>query len=190
MQHKSHADRREIPLSIQTCGSCWRNGWAVSGLFITVGQDHYFRTILRHRLDLTGVTPPDDQMYSRFKSVELRSCLYAVPSQILRNGAARFGQAKSRARQGLTRRPVYQKKRHRQSVWITSELFRFAGGPNGGHPIILGTAAKPMGIPFDFPNSIVVARQGGMCGFRLGTNCPSRKTKRSWRIAPPCRPRN
>lgn len=134
-----------------------------------VGEDAYFRTFQRHQLDLTGIYPPDDQMYSQFKDAELSPWLFNVPSQILRNGAVRFQQAKSRFKQGLSGRPVYKKKSHRQSVWITDDLFRFvAGEKKGYYSIILGTEAKPIGtlaikgpLPLVIPKTIVIARQGG-----------------------------
>ncbi|EQD60209.1 transposase, partial [mine drainage metagenome] len=53
------------------------------------------------------------------------SWLREVPSQILRNGAVRWKQAMGRFFSGLARKPVFQRKDGRQSVWITSELFRF-----------------------------------------------------------------
>lgn len=133
-----------------------------------VVEDRYFRTFQRKTLSLTGVYPPSDQQYSQFKDKELTPWLYEVPSEILRNGTVRYQQALSRFHQGLAGRPKPKKKSSRQSVWLTSELFRFEPHPDGGHRLILGKGKKHWGeipftahAPYQIPNAIVVSRQGG-----------------------------
>lgn len=133
-----------------------------------VSEAKYFQTFQRHSLALTGVYPPSDQQYSQFKDRELTPWLYEVPSEILRNGAVRYQSALSRYQQRLAGRPTYKKKSSRQSVWITSELFRFEERPEGGHRLILGKGRKTWGelpfvahCPYRTPNSIVISRQGG-----------------------------
>jgi putative transposase len=133
-----------------------------------VGEERYFRTFQRNTLALTGVYPPSDQRYSQFKDKELTPFLYEVPGEILRNGAVRYQQALSRYQQRLAGRPVFKRKSSRQSVWITSELFRFEERPEGGHRLILGRGRKVWGeipftahLPYRVPNSIVISRQGG-----------------------------
>ena len=131
-------------------------------------EDRYFRTFQRKTLALTGQYPPHDQQYSQFKNRDLTPWLYDVPSEILRNGAVRYQQAYSRFQQGLAGRPRPKKKSNRQSVWLTSELFRFEPLPAGGYKIILGCRKTVWGelpftahLPYQIPNSLVVSRQGG-----------------------------
>jgi putative transposase len=133
-----------------------------------VSEAKYFQTFQRHALALTGVHPSSDQQYSQFKDRELTPWLYGVPSEILRNGAVRYQSALSRYQQRLAGRPTYKKKSSRQSVWLTSELFRFEERPDGGHRLILGKGRKAWGeipfvahCPYRTPNSIVISRQGG-----------------------------
>lgn len=114
-----------------------------------VGEDKYFRTFQRHQLDLTGLYPPCDQPYAQFKDRELTPWLFEVPSEILRNGAVRYQGALTRFFKGLGGRPRHKTKSSRQSVWITSELFRFEPLPGGGHRLILGRGKTLWGeIPF------------------------------------------
>jgi putative transposase len=133
-----------------------------------VSESAYFRTFQRKALSLAGEYPPSDQQYSQFKDKELTPFLYEVPSEILRNGAVRYQQALSRYQQKLAGRPTFKKKAGRQSVWLTSELFRFEALPTGGHRLILGKGRKVWGevpfvahCPYQLPNSIVISRQGG-----------------------------
>ena len=133
-----------------------------------VSEWEYFRAFQRHALALTGVHPPSDQQYSQFKDREFTPWLYEVPSEILRNGAVRYQTALSRYQQRLAGRPTYKKKSSRQSVWLTSELFRFEDRPEGGHRLILSKGRKTWGeipfvahCPYHTPNSIVISRRGG-----------------------------
>ena len=89
-----------------------------------VQEDHYFRRFARKSLSHAGAFAPIDQQYSHFKS-GLTPWLSEVPSQILRNGAYKWKGAYARYFQKLGGRPVIKNKSAKQSVWITSELFRF-----------------------------------------------------------------
>ncbi|MDN0077749.1 hypothetical protein QU481_23380 [Crenobacter sp. SG2303] len=77
--------------------------------------------------------------------------LFAVPSQILRNGATKWAQAYGRNFPKLAGRPTIQRKHHAQSVWITCELFKFlpvfdeASGAIIGQRLRVGTAKFPVG---------------------------------------------
>ncbi|MDD2609721.1 MAG: helix-turn-helix domain-containing protein [Giesbergeria sp.] len=75
-----------------------------------VQEDRYFRTFARKSLDHTGQFAPIDQQYSQFKHPELTPWLSEVPSQLLRNGAAKWMQAYSRFFAGLGGRPTIQAK--------------------------------------------------------------------------------
>lgn len=109
----------------------------------------YFRAFARSALSLTGRAPLPDQAYSQFIT-EQTAFLREVPSQVLRNGAYRFATATARMLKGLGSAPAIRKKHGRQSVLLTSELFRFidftdpASGEVRQH-LILGTKAHPLG---------------------------------------------
>jgi len=105
-----------------------------------VTEYNYFRRFQRHSLMHAGLHAPCDQAYSQFKS-ELTPFLNDVPSEILRNGATRFGQASSRFFAKLGGRPKHHKKQANASVWITKELFHFEPIPDGsGYRLFLGKA--------------------------------------------------
>lgn len=140
-----------------------------------VAEDRYFSAQRQLHLRDNSVAEcktPLDQQYSQFKS-ELTPWLSEVPSQILRNGAYRWMEAKQRQLTGLAKRPIRKRAFGRQSVMITKELFRFIpidpNAPQAGHLLILGTQAKPIGeLPFtahrayQMPNTIAVSREAGM----------------------------
>src|SRR5688572_26056871 len=86
-------------------------------------DDKYLRTFLAHSLRLTGQNVPIDQTYSQYKS-ELSPWLSDCPSQILRNSAVIWYQAYQRFFQGQGGRPKRKRKGGKDSIWITSELFR------------------------------------------------------------------
>jgi putative transposase len=131
-------------------------------------EDRYFSRFYNKSLGLTGEERPVDQQYSQFKDRELTPWLFEVPSQILRNGAVRFIHAKQRQLKGLSRAPVRKRAHGRQTVLITSELFRFEPDGKGGHRLQLGTERNPVGYlpftahrPYRVPNQIVVTREAG-----------------------------
>lgn len=132
-----------------------------------VEEDRYFRSFARKALAFVGQHAPIDQQYSHFKT-ELTPWLSDVPSQVLRNGAKRWKDAYGRFFKGLARRPRFHGKRGRQSVWLTSELFRFEEDGQGGHRLFVGTKKHPVGMlryvadrPHDLPASIVVSVEAG-----------------------------
>jgi putative transposase len=142
-----------------------------------VAEDRYFLSFSRSALNLAGIPIPNDQQYSQFKDKELTPFLYDVPSQVLRNGAVRFMGAKQRFFKGLSEQPVFKKKSGRQSVWLTSELFRLR--PTGKsvathgktiyeHELVIGTKTNDLGplafishMKYDLPASIVISREAG-----------------------------
>jgi len=142
-----------------------------------VAEDEYFRTFNRKFLLPPGNKRPIDQQYAHFKSREHTPYLYEVPSQILRNGATRFKQAYSRFFQGLAGRPVFKKKYRKQSVWITSELFKFiATGKSGkkrdrtiyDHKLMIGKGKHNLGElvfkasdEYDLPATITISKEAG-----------------------------
>ena len=96
--------------------------------------------------------------------------LREVPSQILRNGAYRFAQARLRFQKGLGGAPQIRHKSGRQSVLLTSELFEFSGEYSYLHTrkiqrdLWLGTKQHPLGRlkfkahrPYELPRSICVS---------------------------------
>ncbi|MFP3556279.1 helix-turn-helix domain-containing protein [Paraburkholderia sp. SIMBA_049] len=134
-----------------------------------VNEDRLFAA--QRRLEMASgnveVKTPLDQAYSQFKDRELTPWLYDVPSQILRNGAVRWMNAKQRQLKKLGKAPRRRTRRDFNSVHVTAELFRFvqtAAGP----AIELGTKAEPIGRlpfkahrPFGLPKSIVLREVAG-----------------------------
>lgn len=116
-----------------------------------VREDQYFRRFARKSLQHVGRYAPIDQQYSQFKT-ELTPYLSEVPSVLLRNGAALWKQAYSRYFSKLGGRPVIHKKIGKQSVWLTSEVFKFspvvdaATGEITEHQLHLGTKKFPVGV--------------------------------------------
>ena len=134
-----------------------------------VGEERYFTRFARSALSLTGERPPADQAYSHFIGPD-SEFLREVPSQILRNGAYRFAQARLRFQKGLGGAPQIRHKSGRQSVLLTSELFEFSGEYSNLHTrkiqrdLWLGTKQHPLGRlkfkahrPYELPRSICVS---------------------------------
>ncbi|HXP96931.1 MAG TPA: transposase [Telmatospirillum sp.] len=116
-----------------------------------VSEDRYYRGFARKFA--SNVSAPMDQEYSRFIGPDT-AWLREVPSQVLRNGTVKWRQAYARFFKGLAGRPKIHGKDGKQSVWLTSELFRFEPvvDDNGvvlRQRLILGTAKRPVGeLPF------------------------------------------
>ena len=89
-----------------------------------VSEDRYYRSFQRSLLGNAGQRVPVDQEYSRYIGDDT-AFLREVPSQILRNGAVRWMTGYKRFFQRLGGRPTFKAKHGRQSVMVTSELFRF-----------------------------------------------------------------
>jgi putative transposase len=89
-----------------------------------VAEMEYFQTFRRKALGADPM-PEIDQAYSQFKDDELTPYLSDVPSQLLRNSSFQFMTAWQRYRKGLAFKPAHKKKGRRDSVLLTSELFRF-----------------------------------------------------------------
>jgi len=116
-----------------------------------VREDQYFRRFAQKSLQHTGQYAPIDQQYSQFKT-DLTPYLSEVPSVVLRNGAVLWKQAYSRYFSKLGGRPTIHKKIGKQSVWLTSELFRFVPvidadtGVITGHQLHIGIKKFPVGM--------------------------------------------
>ena len=118
-----------------------------------IGHQRFIRnakTRERDRVRAEGGVPNDNQAYSHLITSET-GFLSDVPSQILRNGAVRFYTGLQRFRAGLGGAPKVKTRHGRQSVLVTSELFRFLPLPYAGRSdrqgwvIELGTKANPVG---------------------------------------------
>jgi putative transposase len=133
-----------------------------------VSEDRYYRIFAKKAVSLSGTPVPVDQEYARFIGPET-PWLREVPSQILRNGAVRWKQSCTRFYAGLSKRPVFQRKDGRQSVWITSELFSFqTNDETQCGELILGTKKFPLGVlsfkaqtPYSRPASLHVSVEAG-----------------------------
>lgn len=116
-----------------------------------VREDQYFRRFARKSLQHTGQYAPIDQQYSRFKT-ELTPWLSEVPGVVLRNGAVLWKQTYSRYFSKLGGRPVMHTKHGKQSVWLTSELFKFVPvvdaetGEITGHQLHIGIKKFAVGV--------------------------------------------
>jgi len=133
-----------------------------------VSEDRYYRAFAKKAVSLSGTPVPVDCEYARFIGPET-PWLREVPSPILRNGAVRWKQAMGRFFAGLAKRPVFQRKDGRQSVWITSELFAFrTNGTTHASELVLGTKKFPVGVlkftahtPYSRPASIHLSVEAG-----------------------------
>ena len=116
-----------------------------------VDEDRYFRRFARKSLSPTGQFAPIDQQYGQFKT-ELAPWLSEVPSVVLRNGTVLWKQADDRYFSKLGGRPVRQTKHGKQSVWLTSEVFKFVPvvdaetGEITGHQLHLGLKKFAVGV--------------------------------------------
>ena len=111
-----------------------------------ISEDRYYRAFAKKAVSFSGTPVPVDQEYARFIGPET-TWLREVPSPILRNGAVRWKQAMGPFFSGLARKPVFQRKDGRQSVWITSELFAFRDNEKThASELGLGTKKFPVGV--------------------------------------------
>jgi putative transposase len=125
-----------------------------------VAEMEYFHAFNRKALG-AGPMPAIDQAYAQFKS-ELTPFLSEVPSQVLRNAATGFMTAWKRFVGGLASRPTHKHKGRRDSVLLTSELFRF----DENNILHIGTPRFPVGQfkfsahrEFAHPKSLVISRK-------------------------------
>ena len=116
-----------------------------------VREDQYFRRFAQKSLQHTGQYAPIDQQYSQFKT-DLTPYLSEVPGVLLRNGAVLWKQAYGRYFSKLGGRPTIHKKHGKQSVWLTSEVFKFAPvvdtetGEITCHQLHIGGKKFPVGV--------------------------------------------
>ena len=138
-----------------------------------VQEDRYYRRFALKSLNHVGQFAPLDQQYSQFKT-DLTPYLNDVPSQILRNGAVLWKQAYGRYFSKLAARPTIHKKHGSQSVWLTSELFKFVPvvdngtGEITGYQLHIGIKKYPVGLltfkahkAFKLPASLHVSIHAG-----------------------------
>jgi putative transposase len=161
-----------------------------------VREDQYFRRFARKSLQHTGQYAPVDQQYSQFKT-ELTPYLSEVPGVVLRNGAVLWKQAYGRYFSKLGGRPVIHQRHGKQSVWLTSELFKFVPvvdvetGKITGHQFHVGIkkfpvgmlafkAHKDFGVPASLHISIHAGRWHVSFNFDDGIAEPSDKETTNW----------
>jgi len=123
------------------------------------------------RFKATGEKTPVHQAYSHFKTEE-RFWLKEVPSQILRNSASIWYQAKQRFFKGLAKNPRKKFRGKKDSVLLTNELFSLAEEINSNgeaYPILkIGTKRHDLGIlkivfhrPSGIPKQMVISQKHG-----------------------------
>ena len=151
-----------------------------------VREDRYYRAFQRRFAAFAGQQAPVDQAYAhlvgdgnadaqRNASGELlrheadTTWLREVPSHVLRNGAVRFYQAYQRFFKGLARRPTITPRHGEQSVWLTSELFKFVPAAHDSDGVVtewrlcIGTKKFPCG---ELPFVVSVGRERDALGRR------------------------
>jgi putative transposase len=89
-----------------------------------IDEDRYFWAFKRMALPLAGTPSPIDATFAQLKDPGLAPWQREVPSQIHRNGASKWHDAKWRAMRGEAGPPRIKGKGGRQSVLLTSELYR------------------------------------------------------------------
>ncbi|QKE42373.1 MAG: transposase [Ferrovum myxofaciens] len=109
-----------------------------------VREDRYLRCFARKSLQHVGQYAPIDQKYGQFKT-ELTPYLDEVPSVVLRNGAVLWKQAYGRYFSNLGGRPTIHKRHGKQSVWLTSEVFKFVPVAEG-YELHVGIKKFPVGV--------------------------------------------
>ena len=130
-------------------------------------EDHYLRSFAKKYLPV-GVFPEINQKFAQYKNPELSHWLSDCPSQVLRNSTTNWYRTYKRFLKGLCGRPKRKKKREKQSVQLTRELFRFEKA-EGKWELFIGTKKNNIGLlqfkphrPFDIPASITLSRENGM----------------------------
>ena len=163
-----------------------------------VREDQYFRRFAHKSLQHVGQYAPIDQQYSQFKT-DLTPYLSEVPSVLLRNGAVLWKQAYGRYFSKLGGRPTIHKKHGQQSVWLTSELFKFTPIVNTqtgevlGHQLHIGIKKFPVGalvfkahteykIPASIHISIHAGRWHVSFNYDNGVPEPTDKDTTDWLI--------
>ena len=151
-----------------------------------VQEDRYYRKFARKSLAHAGQYAPIDQQYSQFKT-DITPYLNEVPSQILRNGAYKWKQAYGRYFSKLAGRPAIHNKHGKQSVWLTSELFKFvpivdtSTGEITGYQLHVGIKKFPVGLltfkahkVFNLPASLHISIHAGRwhVSFNYDNNIP------------------
>ncbi len=94
-----------------------------------VSEDRHSRRFARKSPRHTGQGIPIDPRYSQFRT-DPAPWLAEGPSQVPRHGAVRGKRAMSRYFANPSGHPALRKRRGRQSVWPTSELFAFTPIPD------------------------------------------------------------
>jgi putative transposase len=124
-----------------------------------VREDQYFRAFKRRFPEFAGQHAPVDQAYSHLIGSG-NGCeeadttwLRQVPGTVLRNDAVRFYQSYQRFFKGLARRPAISNRFGEQSVWLTSDCFRFEESIDAdgviARKLFIGTNKFPCGeLPF------------------------------------------
>jgi putative transposase len=130
-------------------------------------QEYFFKFKCRFP-EFAGAKVPVDQAYSQFKT-EISDFLSLCPSEILRNSAVVWYQTMQKFFKGECGRPVKKKKRARESMWLTRELFSLNQNPiTGKWQLFIGKKKNNIGFlsfeahrEFLIPASITIAKENG-----------------------------
>ena len=157
--------KNEIKLSSKQkrCADLWIA--AQNGIYNSkCDEEEYFYRFSKKALALVGMRPKTDAAYSHLVSPWMR----AVPSQLLRNGACRYYEAKQRFYSGTAKHPR-KKKGNRRTCRITNELFTLELRDNEKQDTQTGIVRlKQIGrIKFEIsrkvsiPKMLTLSREGG-----------------------------
>ena len=109
-----------------------------------------------------GYTP--DQTYSQFRDKE-KEWMAEIPSIIYRNSVSKWMETVWKNRKGECGAPTFHRKKPREGVLLTDELFEFVRGEDGKMRLFIGTKKFPVGElvfkahrEFDIPRSVTVTR--------------------------------
>jgi putative transposase len=130
-------------------------------------QEYFFKFKCRFPV-FVGEKVPVDAAYSQFKT-EQSSFLSRCPSEILRGAAFIWYNTMQRYFAGLCGRPVRKKKKSRESMWLTRELFSLTQDPETKDwKLFIGKKKNNIGFlsfeahrEFQIPASITIAKDNG-----------------------------
>ena len=130
-------------------------------------EEKYQRSFAKRYLPV-GTYPEINATFSQYKSRELSHWLFECPSQILRNSATNWYHSYRSFLKGISGRPKRKCKGGAESIYLTSELFRFEQGADGVTRLRIGTKTRDLGYlsiknhrSYQEPKSIYIKKKQG-----------------------------
>ena len=130
-------------------------------------QEYFFKFKSRFP-EFVGEKVPVDAAYAQFKT-EQSSFLSKCPSEILRGSAFIWYNTMQRYFSGLCGRPVRKKKKSRESMWLTREVFSLTQDPETKNwKLFIGKKKNNIGFlsfeahrEFQIPASMTITKDNG-----------------------------